>query len=122
MKSLHILLILCIFSFTTLLQANSFEYTTQSKVIKYENDSTFFQQKDKQKHILFFSAVGAIGANIAYTNGYSKQESWWIGLGSALLLGSLKEMYDKNFDMNDFAANALGGVIGSTSVLFRYEF
>jgi len=30
-------------------------------------------------------------------------------------------MHDKNFDMNDFATNALGSAIGSASVRFRYD-
>ena len=84
---------------------------------EYDN---FFQQEDKQAHIVVSIFNGAIGNLVAVKLGASKQEAFWIGLGTALVIGLGKELYDEHsyggFSTADMVANGIGGVIGTGSI------
>lgn len=85
-----------------------------------DKDEPFFQQRDKQAHIVAFTAISYVVTDYALDNGFTKTEAWFIGLGSALVLGAVKELTDDNFDEKDMMANAIGGTIGSSIVIWRW--
>lgn len=58
----------------------------------------------------------AIGAGISYYVG--KKYGWQVGLAAAVAAGIGKELLDKNFDVKDAAATAVGGAI----VSYTWEF
>ena len=90
---------------------------------EYDN---FFQQEDKKAHIAVSIMVGAIGNLLAVKNGANKEQAFWIGLGTALVIGLGKELYDEHsyggFSTADMVADGIGGVIGTGSVtLLRFN-
>ncbi len=84
---------------------------------EYDN---FFQQEDKQAHIIVSIFSGAIGNLLAVKNGANKEQAFWIGLGTALVIGLGKELYDEHsyggISMPDMVADGIGGVIGTGSI------
>ena len=92
---------------------------TVSKAGEYDN---FFQQEDKKAHIAISVMTGAIGNLVSIKLGASKQEAFWYGLGTSLVIGGLKEVYDMHktnptgFSMADMVADGIGGVVGTGSV------
>ncbi len=92
---------------------------------EYDN---FFQQEDKKAHIAISIMTGAIGNLLAVKNGASKEQAFWIGLGTALVIGGIKEVYDMHktnptgFSTADMVADGIGGVIGTGSItLLRFN-
>lgn len=80
------------------------------------NAETFFEQEDKQKHMLYSAA----GAAVWMVMTESKKEAFW----TLIALGVLKEISDGDRNsteehLGDFAAGALGA---STVFLWKYEF
>tara|TARA_R100000458_G_C8051746_1_gene98589 strand:- start:200 stop:529 length:330 start_codon:yes stop_codon:yes gene_type:complete len=78
-------------------------------------------ERDKQLHF----AAGVISSSAGYTYVYSKtknkKKALIAGIGTALLVGTLKEIIDsteKNnrFDKNDLGATVLGGVTISVTI------
>ena len=86
--------------------------------------ANFFKEEDKQAHIAVTTLVSIIATEWAYEHGYTKTEAKWIGFGTAILVGLGKETYDSRdggtgFDMRDMGANAIGGALG-TFTLIRF--
>ena len=89
-------------------------------------NATFVTEVDKQKHFAVSAVVGFTSSNIAYHYGYTKKESFWIGFGSAMIVGLGKELYDNRiggsgFDIEDLGADALGATFGSSAVFIIYR-
>jgi VanZ family protein len=88
---------------------------------------TFFQQDDKQKHIIGSMAIGGVATGLARHYGSNKFEAIAIGIASALLVGIAKEAIDgKGYgteDVNDIYADTIGAVSGSLlSAQFNWKF
>ncbi len=88
---------------------------------------TFFEQSDKQKHIIGSMAVGGVATGLARHYGSNKLEAIAIGIASALLVGIAKEAIDgKGYgteDVNDVYADTIGAVSGSLlSAQFNWKF
>jgi VanZ family protein len=88
---------------------------------------TFFQQEDKQKHIIGSIAIGGVATGLARHYGSNKFEAIAIGIASALLVGIAKEAIDgKGYgteDVNDVYADTIGAVSGSLlSAQFNWKF
>ena len=88
-----------------------------------------FWQTDKQKHLAASAVIATTFTGIAKNNGSSNIESFFIGVGSTLLIGIAKEYFDgKNplhhtEDVNDMYADTMGAVLGSTlAVSFSWKF
>ena len=80
----------------------------------------YSQQVDKVAHF----GVGYI-ATATTSALMSKQTPWKnlaIGIGSSVVLGTAKELYDYNkkgvFNYKDLGATVLGGVLGSVTIRF----
>jgi VanZ family protein len=78
---------------------------------------TFFQQEDKQKHIMGSMAISGVATGLARHYGSNKLEAIAIGIASALLVGIAKEAIDgKGYgtkDVNDIYADTIGAITGS---------
>jgi VanZ family protein len=88
---------------------------------------TFFEQSDKQKHIIGSMAVGGVATGLARHYGSNKLEAIAIGIASALLVGIAKEAIDgKGYgteDVGDVYADTIGAVSGSLlSAQFNWKF
>jgi VanZ family protein len=87
-----------------------------------------FMENDKQKHIAVSSAIGVIATGTARHYGSNKFEAFMIGVGTSLVVGILKEAYDRTKpnhteDINDVYADSIGGVVGSAiSTQFSWKF
>ena len=84
-------------------------------------------QDDKIMHIGVSVITGMAGNAFCYQElGFTEVQSWWCGIGTALVIGGMKEWYDSNhggrFDWEDMAANGVGGTIGTSFLYYRYEF
>jgi VanZ family protein len=91
------------------------------------NADTFFEQDDKQKHIIGSMAIGGVATGLARHYGSNKFEAIAIGVASALLVGITKELIDGNGygteDVNDVYADTIGAVSGSLlSAQFNWKF
>ena len=87
------------------------------------SSASFFQEEDKQFHIGFSVFTGIAGNAFAHQQlGWTKQEAWWAGLATALLVGAVKEITDDKFDWRDMGADAIGGTIGTTGMYTIYKF
>ena len=93
-----------------------------------DSKPSFFQQDDKQAHIAITILLGIIGNGVAGKLGASPKEAFWYGLGTALVVGISKEVYDMHktnptgFDMQDILADSIGGTIGTGSItLVRFN-
>jgi uncharacterized protein YfiM (DUF2279 family) len=84
----------------------------------------FLEQADKQKHIVASMAISGAGTALARHYGSSPVEAFFIGVGSALLVGVAKEAIDGQGygteDVGDVYADTLGAVAGAT--LFNWRF
>jgi VanZ family protein len=88
---------------------------------------TFFQQEDKQKHIMGSIAIGGVATGLARHYGSNKFEAVCIGIATALLVGIAKEAIDgKGYgteDVGDVYADTLGAITGSMiSTQFNWRF
>jgi VanZ family protein len=91
------------------------------------NADTFFQQEDKQKHIIGSMAISGVATGLARHYGSNKFEAVCIGIASALLVGIAKEAIDgKGYgteDVGDIYADTIGAVSGSLlSAQFNWKF
>ena len=87
--------------------------------------ANFFHESDKQLHMGFSLFVGMGGNAFAHnTLNMTEAESFWFGVGSALLVGAVKEALDKKnggkFDGRDMLADGLGGAVGSAGMWTIY--
>ena len=88
-----------------------------------------FWQTDKRKHLGASAVIATTFTALAKNNGSSNIESFFIGIGSTLLIGIAKEYLDgKNplhhtEDVNDMYTDTIGAVLGSTlAVSFSWKF
>ena len=92
---------------------------TITNASEYDN---FFQQDDKKAHIAVSILTGAIGNLVSIKLGANKEQAFWYGLGTALVIGGIKEVYDMHktnptgFSTADMVANGIGGVVGTGSI------
>jgi len=91
----------------------------------FSTDS-FFRQKDKQQHIQITTVISLMTSMVANEAGYTPTESFFIGLGAALLVGLVKEGIDSRkggsgFSGKDMLADGIGGALGSTSMFVLYK-
>ena len=91
------------------------------------NAEEFYLQPDKQKHFIGSMAIGSVATGIARYYGSNKVEAMVIGIGSALLVGVLKEAVDgKGYgteDIGDVYADTLGSIAGSViATNFSWKF
>lgn len=90
-------------------------------------DPSFYEQNDKQKHIAGSAVIGMTAAGIARHYECSKLESFLIGVGSAVIIGWVKEVADGHGlghrDIDDIDADMVGGIAGSAvSSQFSWKF
>ena len=88
-----------------------------------------FWKEDKQKHFAMSATMASVSTGLARHYGSNKFESFWIGLGSSLVIGVLKEYADgKNplqhtEDVKDVYADAIGATAGALfSAQFTWKF
>jgi uncharacterized protein YfiM (DUF2279 family) len=84
-------------------------------------------EDDKILHMSFSAFFGMAGNAYCYKElELSEAQSFWCGVGTALVIGGLKELYDKHnggvADWEDMQANAIGGALGSGFLFLRYEY
>ena len=82
-------------------------------------------QNDKKKHLIATGIISAISDELYckyYQTKYktlpSKTKRYIISISSGIMIGFLKEMYDKSklnnhFDNKDFKADIIGSILGS---------
>lgn len=87
------------------------------------------QQQDKVLHAIAGNLVAASAAVVAYYGfDVSKNEAFWIGLASGVLVGLLKEVYDSQHrdrhtvDGQDAIATGVGGLAGALLIRLKFEF
>ncbi len=78
-----------------------------------------FWQNDKQKHFAMSATIAGSATALARHYGSNKFEAFWIGFGSSLAIGVLKEYYDSKNplfhteDTNDIYADMMGAITSS---------
>ncbi len=94
----------------------------------YAEESSFFSQRDKQKHFAATTLISAGVTGYARNKGYSKVESFFWGFGAAVAVGLLKEGLDgisenAQQSSDDIKADVLGGITGALiSTQFEWKF
>jgi VanZ family protein len=91
------------------------------------NADTFFEQEDKQKHIVGTAVISATATGLARRYGSNKFEAIAIGISTGLLVGIVKEAIDGRGygteDVGDVYADTLGSIGGSIiAAQFKWEF
>ena len=86
---------------------------------------SFFQQKDKQQHIEVTALISMMSSFVANEAGYTPVQSFWIGVGTALAVGFVKELSDSRsggtgFSGQDMLADGIGGALGATPMFILY--
>ena len=105
--------ILLVLLLTMSINANSYDQPNES----------FFMQKDKILHMGVSAFVGIAGTALCHQEfGLTAGQSWWCGMGAALIVGAAKEFNDTNFDNMDLLADGIGGAIGSSFLYYQYKF
>lgn len=76
-------------------------------------------QQDKQKHFTYSAGIASTVTAIARSYGSNKFEAFWIGFGSSLAIGVIKEYTDgqnpllHTEDTKDIYADMLGATTGA---------
>lgn len=88
---------------------------------------TFFEQEDKQKHMICSMAISVVATGLARHYGSNKFEAVCIGIVSTLLIGIAKERIDGSGygseDIHDIYADTVGALAGSAiSAQFNWKF
>ena len=92
------------------------------------NETSFWKQKDKQMHFAVSAVIATTTTAYARNKGYDKVESFFIGFGTTVLIGLIKEGIDgrrKNGhqETDDMKANILGAMSGALiSTQFEWKF
>lgn len=85
-----------------------------------------FDEEDKVAHMTVSAMVASISTVLAREYGLTPTQGFAIGLGSALVVGAIKEASDKNkggeFSGSDMMANFLGGLAGTSIITYTYKF
>ena len=88
-----------------------------------------FWKQDKQKHFVGSALIAGTATTLARHYGSNKLEAFFIGLGSSLAIGVLKEYSDSknqlkhSEDIDDIYADFGGAVIGPVLVIsLEWEF
>ena len=87
---------------------------------------SFFKQDDKQQHMKGTAVIAFMSSVVANELGYTVNQSFWIGVASALAVGLAKETYDSRsggtgFSGQDMVADAIGGTLGALPVFILYR-
>lgn len=86
-----------------------------------DDDKPYFQQRDNLAHIgVATLASYLISDYVIRYHSFTKTEAWFMGFVSSILIGTIKEMTDKNFDIDDLSGYAVGGAVGSSIVIYRF--
>jgi uncharacterized protein YfiM (DUF2279 family) len=90
-------------------------------------NNSFFQQKDKQKHIAATAVISGAATILARYYGANIFEAFAIGVMFGLLIGITKEKWDSlghgTEDIQDIYADTIGSVLGAIiSALFSFKF
>ena len=95
----------------------------------YEITEKNWWQQDKQKHFLYSTGIAGVSTAIARSYGSNKFEAFWIGFGSSLAIGVIKEYTDgrnplfHTEDTKDIYADMLGSTTGALiSTQFTWRF
>ena len=81
-------------------------------------NANFFQEQDKQVHILITAATSFGASAIAAKQGFSKQESFWVGVGTGILTGIvIRKFHDPELSSGDIVAGGIGSVLGSFTLI-----
>jgi len=88
---------------------------------------SFFQQEDKQAHMAITALAGSLGTLYCKSQlELSSTESFFCGVGTALVIGIAKESYDQHsyggWDNEDLKADLIGGVVGSLGMVTLVRF
>lgn len=75
---------------------------------------SFFEQKDKQKHIAVSALLTTVGFSVGQQAGLTKKQSILASAITVMSIGLAKEILDDNFDTDDILANAVGTGVGAT--------
>ena len=88
-----------------------------------------FCQDDKKKHLVVSSMISSSVTALARNQGYDKLSSWFMGFGTSMAIGVVKEYADgkdplhHTEDVNDVYADMLGSALGATLAFsFEYKF
>lgn len=76
-----------------------------------------FWQQDKCKHFTYSAGIAGVSAAIARSYGSNKFEAFWIGFGTSMVAGMVKEIADGHGygheDIGDAYADMLGAGAGA---------
>ena len=79
---------------------------------------SFSIPRDKQLHVGCGAVISATTIEGLHLLHVKKKTAIFIGVGTGILAGVAKEIYDKRFDKRDCFATATGSVIGYVSMAF----
>jgi uncharacterized protein YfiM (DUF2279 family) len=93
-------------------------------------ESSFFSQSDKQKHIVVSAVFASAVTGYARNQGSSKIEAFFYGAGASIALGLIKEGVDGNDgkkeskgEWKDVGADVMGATVGALiSAQFEWKF
>ncbi len=89
---------------------------------RFTDDTPFFQQEDKQAHILVCSAISLTTTSYYYkTFDVTYPEAMFLGFVTGMVVGVGKEMYDDNFDNQDIKADIIGSALGTVPHFVLYK-
>jgi len=81
-------------------------------------NANFFQEEDKQVHILIAAATSFGASAIAAKQGFTKQQSFWIGVGTGILTGiAIRKFHDPKLSSGDIIAGGIGSTLGSFTLI-----
>ncbi len=84
-------------------------------------DRPWLKQRDNAGHILINAAISGGVTILARQYGLNKTEAFFVGIGTGILLGFIKEKSDKNFSGSDMGSWAAGAALGATGgVIWRF--
>lgn len=109
MKPIRILLLLLLLA--------SFSGEAQKKGVGYSLLPLEWVDADKQLHLTGGAFIGFNTFSISRTYGANRLESYAISVGSALLIGTLKEWSDSNKAGNYFDGEDLAYTVGGSIVM-----
>jgi len=79
--------------------------------------------QDKLLHMGGCHVISATTASLTYNITKDRKKAFIYGLSSAVIVGSLKELYDINHgdaSWGDMGANVIGGTLGAFTVTVRF--
>lgn len=80
---------------------------------------SFSIPKDKQLHIGCGAIISATTIEGMHLLHVKKKTAIFVGIGTGILAGIAKEIYDKRFDRGDCLATSIGSIIGSITFVIK---